>query len=427
MSANIEIWKIFEDDHLATYAFGDMGLFSSKAKGKVVVLKKTGEIFLVEKTDKTLSHQRFEDVFAPKIRHALTEFQKHGVFPNQKNLPELDLPVPPKEDVSGAKDVLQWRDALMTNAIKGKLDKILISFFTAAPDGFNKLIGAGFVVVAAGRKALVMTASHNFYSHGLIQSPKNRYPSTDAPEFKIHPGELFSVNAEKIKAVYRPGKDEGICIIEGVSIIPEIDIALCAVELDKEYSGPIFSHQLGLDSRPPKIGDEVVSIGFSGMDWDWHHVSGDKKKSDADMMQQVELRIGKVTGIFPHGSRHESWPCFETTIPIDANMHGGPVLPFSISNLTMNACAVVAADMSPRSSFNNFCISGYSVMAMIWPSLFLPFGPEENTKKESGVNNLLGLIQKGKVKDAGEANRKISIVQKDLHAVVISRKEDLIK
>jgi hypothetical protein len=270
-----------------------------------------------------------------------------------------------------------------------------------------------------------MTTSHNFYLHGLIQSPKNRYPSTDAPEFKIHPGELFSVNAEKIKALYQPGKDVGVCIIEGVSIIPEIDIALCAVELDKDYKGPIFSHQLGLDSRPPKVGDEVVAIGFSGMDSDWHHVSGNKKKSYADMMQQVELRIGKVTGIFPHGSRHESWPCFETTIPIDAGMHGGPVLPFSISNLTMNACAVVSADMSPRSSFNNFCISGYSVMAMIWPSLFLPFSTEKNTRKESSVNNLLGLIQKGKVKDAGEAQKKISIVQKDLHALVISRKEGL--
>jgi hypothetical protein len=423
MAVNIEIWKIFEDDHLVTYAFGDMGLFASKSKGKVVILKKTGDIHLVEKTDKTLSKKQFDEVFAPRIWQSLSDFQKNGVYPDQKNLMDSDLPVQAMKDIASAKDSPQWRNAVKTNAIQDKLDKILISFFAAAPDGFSKLIGTGFVVVAAGRKALVMTASHIFHLHGLIQTPKDRYPSTPLPDFKIHPGELFPVDVEKVKAIYHPGNSTGICIIAGISIIPEVDIALCAVELGQDYTGPVFTHQLGLDSRPPKIGDEVVAIGFSGMDSDWHHVTGDKKKPYADIMQQVEMRIGKVTGIFPNGSRHESWPCFETTIPIDAGMHGGPVLPFSLSNLTMNACAVVSADMSPRSSFNNFCVSGYSVMAMTWPSLFLPFGAEEKSKEQSAVNNLLGLIQKGKVKDAGEADKKISIVKKDAHTLVVSRKD----
>jgi hypothetical protein len=89
----------------------------------------------------------------------------------------------------------------------------------------------------------------------------------------------------------------------------------------------------------------------------------------------------------------------------------------------MNACAVVSADMSPRSSFANFNISGHSSMAMIWPSLLLPFGAEEKPNAQSAAKNLLGLIQKGKVKDAGMANKKISIVKKGPHAMVISRKD----
>jgi hypothetical protein len=89
----------------------------------------------------------------------------------------------------------------------------------------------------------------------------------------------------------------------------------------------------------------------------------------------------------------------------------------------MNVCAVVSADMSPRSSFNDFCVPGHSSMAMIWPALLLPFGAEEKPNAQFGVNNLLGLIQKGKVKDAGEANKKISIVKKSPLAVVISKKD----
>ncbi len=422
MSAHIEIWKIFEDDQLATYAFGDMGLFASKAKGKVVILKKTGDIFLVEKTDKTLSTRRFEDAFAPKIRHSLTGFHKQGVFPDRKNLVDSDIRAPLGTGISGAKNLPQWRDVVMTHAIKEKLDKILISFFATSSDGFTKLIGAGFVVVAAGRKALVMTASHNFYLHGLIQSPNNRYPAAALPEFKIHPGALFPVDAEKVKAVYQPGNDAGVCIINGISIIPEIDIALCAIELEKEYTGAMFSHQIGFDSRPPGIGDEVLAIGFSGATTDWPRKKHDKKDQYMKMTRQKALRMGRVTGIPRNGDRHAAGLFFETTIPADAGMLGGPVLPFSPTDLTMNVCAVISKDLSPRSSFKNFSVAGRSIMAMIWPSLLLPFSAEPAAGASAAADNLLELIQKGRVKDAGEADKKILIVKKDLNGWVITRR-----
>jgi len=76
MNIQIEIWKIFENDTLATYAFGDMELFSTRAKGKVVIFKKTGGIYLVEKIDKTTTEKEFNTFYLPRVKRSLQYHRK---------------------------------------------------------------------------------------------------------------------------------------------------------------------------------------------------------------------------------------------------------------------------------------------------------------------------------------------------------------
>ncbi|MCU0597789.1 MAG: serine protease [Desulfobacterales bacterium] len=420
MSANIEIWKVFEDDHIATYAFGDMGVFVSKAKGKVVILKKTGVIYLVEKIDKTLSQKHFDEAFRPKIIQALTEFRLRGVYSAQKNLPDSGLDAPSADESAILKDTSQWRSAASAGTVKSKLDKILISFFAFSPDGLVKLSGSGFIVVAASRKAIVMTTCHQFYLHKLVPHPKPTYPSTAIHELNVHTGELFDVDNEKIKAVYHADNLALPCVIQGVSMVPELNIALCAVELPPDYTGPGFSFQIGLDSKIPKIGDEVAAIGFSGTANEWQALNANADGLYAQMVQNLEMRIGRVTGVFANGSSRAAWPCFETTIPMQNGMQGGPVFPFSLSNMSMNVCAVISSDMSPAQAFNDHSIPGRSIMAMIWPALILPFSAEDKTDARVLENNLLGLIRKGRVKDEGNADKRMTAARKGPDAISIS-------
>ncbi len=59
-------------------------------------------------------------------------------------------------------------------------------------------------------------------------------------------------------------------------------------------------------------------------------------------------------------------------------------------------------------------------MAMIWPALILPFSAEDKTDARVLENNLLGLIRKGRVKDEGNADKRMTAARKGPDAISIS-------
>ena len=156
----------------------------------------------------------------------------------------------------------------------------------------------------------------------LFCGSRRIYPAA-SPKILIHTGKISRVDTKKIKAVYKSDNFIDTCKINGVSIVPELDIALCDIEFQKEYQGPDFTYQIGLDSRPPKKGDEVLAVGYSGMKSDQKQEKIDGKKRNIAISRRFEVRRGKVTGVFNMGVGEVNWPCFETTIPIDAGMNGG--------------------------------------------------------------------------------------------------------
>ena len=428
MSIQIEIWKIFEDATLATYAFGDMELFSTKAKGKVVIFKKTGDIYLIEKTNKSTPEEEFQKLYLPRVKRSLQYHRKNKFYPYKTDTSAIPAKKKPSITTSKIPSInpdnpQKWCNAKITDTIKNKLNKVLVSFFGATPEGFSKLIGTGFIIFANGRKALVMAAAHNFEFDGMVQNPKYLNDPAESPQIQVHTGEILPVDTQKIRAVYKSDSFVDACKIKGVSIVPELDVALCAIEFQKEYKGPDFTYQLGLDSRPPKKGDEVIAVGFSGINSGEKNVNHDTKDRNTAITRKFEVRRGKVTGVFNMGMGEVSWPCFETTIPIDAGMNGGPVMPFSITNPGLNGCAIISKDISRKEAFNNFLIPGHSIMAMIWPALLLPFGEDMFKKLDPSETNLMNLIKKRVIKDLGRAHINTIIEKKDHQMCAISRKE----
>ncbi len=423
MSIQIEIWKIYENDTLATYAFGDMELFSSRAKGKVVIFKKTGGIYLVEKTDKTTTEKEFNTFYLPRVKRSLQYHRKNKFYPSKTDtsaiLETKRQPIPTIKPENPRK----WGNAKITDVIKNKLNKVVISFFGATSEGFTKLLGTGFIVFANDRKALVMTAAHNFKFDGMVQNPKYLNDPAESPQIQVHAGEIFPVDPQKIRAVYKSDNFIDACKIKGVSIVAELDVALCAIEFQKNYKGPDFTYQLGIDSRPPKKGDEVITVGFSGVNPDEKEKSQDNKEKNISVTRKLEVRRGTVTGVFNMGAGEINWPCFETSIPIDAGMNGGPVMPFSLTNPGLNGCGIISKDISRKKAFKNFLTPGHSIMAMIWPALLLPFGADMFNKLDPSETNLMNLIKKRVIKDLGRAHINTIIEKKDHDMVAISRKD----
>lgn len=421
MNSHIEIWKIFEDDHLVTYAFGDMGLYKTRAKGKVVFFKKTSDIYLVETIDKSITRERYDTSYLPRLKQSLNIFRSKGTYPEKMDIPESPVKDTGTAKALGASMASNWQQAVIPDEIKSRLNKVLVSFFTVKVDDFMELIGTGFIVAVAGRNAVVMTAASVFQTVGVARRLKRLKRPAGSVEFQVQAGRIFPMDEGKIMAAYTPDKDAVVCSIKGVSLSPELGIALCMIEFQERYKGADFSHKLSLDSRPPKKGDQVAAIGFTSMKPDNADGSGEGNAVSHRVAKAMEMRVGRITGVFHNGSGKIGFPFFETDIPTDPGMRGGPVFPFNLPGSNMNACAVVLKDLSSPESLKNYSAPGRSFMGMIWPSFLLPVRTMLKAHDAPVESSLIELNKKGIVKDTGEAHKNIRIIKKDHQILSVAR------
>lgn len=314
----------------------------------------------------------------------------------------------------------KWCQATLQNDFKRQLAKLLVSFFATDKDGYTELIGTGFILSAQGKNALVMTAAHNFDFARKIQKPKRiSHPST-LPEFQVHKGEIFSVDKDKLGAVYISDEHIDTCQIKGVTVVPELDIALCAIQLQEHCIEIQFKDNFALDTRSPEIGDDIVVIGYSGLKMLKQKVYSNKSRF-FQIQQKIEMLRGKVTEVSNSGLRNSNWPCFETTIPIVGGMSGSPVVYLGDADSSITVCGVVSKDISPKEAFNSFYVSGHSIMAQIWPSIFLPFGCELEGENKPFESNIYDLIKKRIIKDAGNAPENSKMVKNNDNTITVTR------
>lgn len=89
MSLHTEIWKIYEDDQLATYAFGPLRFFRTKYIGKAVIYKETGDVHIVEHSNKSVSKDKLIDFYLERVKSVLNYHRDNGIYPNKTDAPTM--------------------------------------------------------------------------------------------------------------------------------------------------------------------------------------------------------------------------------------------------------------------------------------------------------------------------------------------------
>jgi len=89
MSLKIDMWKIYEDEVLATYVFGSWGLFRNKYIGKAVIFKDSGDVNLVECMDKSIDKEKFIDFYLSRVKMVLNHHRGNGIYPDKTDSPSM--------------------------------------------------------------------------------------------------------------------------------------------------------------------------------------------------------------------------------------------------------------------------------------------------------------------------------------------------
>ena len=298
----------------------------------------------------------------------------------------------------------QWAQAALDRSHRARtgFDKVLLSLIVWGPDRRAKLLGTGFIVAPFGRQALAVSAAHNFDHAARVQTPWSVSHPTTLPEFTL--SNAVPLDCRSLRAVYSADDTVEAAMIRQVSAVPEVDIAIFAIELRDEAVGAPFTHRIDIDSRVPTPGQEIVTLGYRGMEV----LRDEPKEEDTRVLSfriQPVLRRGVVTRVHPQGDRMR-WPSFETTVPVEAGMSGGPVLwydPDCKAGAPVSACGMISRDFSCDEATMSCQIAGCSTIAMLWPALGLPLWVRTAPDQVPERLLLHELIRRGIVQDPGHA------------------------
>jgi serine protease Do len=140
-----------------------------------------------------------------------------------------------------------------------------------------------------------------------------------------------------------------------------IDLAILKLNTANLKNAPLVS-PLPLSSCEPKIGDEVIGIGFP--------ILGSSFEGQSAMMRFTERMFGAsgvVTGLHPQGvSKSRPWPTFEIEGDWRSGMSGGPVV-----NLAGQIVGVISSSLAPTDECPGV---GFAVNLARIP--VTPFAPE---------------------------------------------------
>lgn len=283
------------------------------------------------------------------------------------------------------------------------LDSALISLIAFGPDG-AELIGTGFIVGAFGRQALALTAAHNFHHVASIQRPWTTHHPTTPKEFILNEPRPLSIDRRNVRA-FCGGKDNmDMCIIGEVSAVKEMDIAVFTLFLQRHIETDWLKHRCSVDFNIPKRGQCVWMLSYADMNLSDESLD---EQTHIRMQRRLTLRKGVITDIHTQGVRNYTWPCFETTIPIDSGMSGSPVLSFGEIGDPIVACGVACGGLEHCKDYK---VSGGSICSQLWPVSGLSVNatlPEQTKLQKTTV---LEFVRRQLIDDRERSAEKISLI-----------------
>jgi hypothetical protein len=269
-------------------------------------------------------------------------------------------------------------------------------------DGSCRCHGTGFVIIARGQFAYVVTAAHVLEDIRRIETPNPYYHPT-TPDFfrpirfqfllqRVTPLVLFPTDAGEVVPA----------IIHEAVEMPKADIALCWIEFAPSVPSTVqFEHRFCLDTRPVEMGDEVRVFGYNQVTLE--------DVDSADSLKRFTgawgVRVGTVGSVYPRrGPTGQEHPCFQIDAPLESGMSGGPALTVDRDNIPC-VRGIVRSDESRAENPTSSEPLLTALISMLWPLMLMPLrGPDVG-----GVVGEQKLLQldRGLIEDQGAARQHI--------------------
>lgn len=284
---------------------------------------------------------------------------------------------------------------------------VVLPILITQKNGDVACIGTGFVIVANGRQAMMITAAHVFEEIRKVEQPfSTQHPTTGYifPEVRF----LHLLKHVIPRAIYFDGTAAHSAVIELAIEMPKPDLCVCSIRFGPEIPSEVqFIHRLPINTRPVVFGEAIRPMGYAEMT-----TSG--RSSDSDEIEyafaaQLRKPTGRVTDVFINGGpRGQKHPCFQIDVPLDPGMSGGPVL--SEANGVHYARGVISSDETSLVDGKLKATGAAAFASMLWPIMMMPIKPpDKNGNVSSGI--LLDLQRDGIIWDTGDACQHVHCIR----------------
>ena len=240
------------------------------------------------------------------------------------------------------------------DAMKVELWQTVLPIVVEDGDGSMEVVGTGFVILANGRQAHLVTAGHvgSYIQRKDRPNPRSHWSTPSefrAPDYRV---ELRHVRPF---ALYRhPTRGACRVPIEAWLDLKNADLALCSIRFGEGIPPEVvFEKRLPLDSRPVTKGEPICALGYA-----------------EGKVQPVDARVDawtfggawrQVPGVVADPAPEFSMPGmtaarFQCDVTFDHGMSGGPVCSGGLGGEIVVRGVVSSADLA----------------SMIWQILLMP-------------------------------------------------------
>jgi hypothetical protein len=282
-----------------------------------------------------------------------------------------------------------------------QLQKHILPILVTTPDRVVQCIGSGFITVASGRKAHLVTAAHVVEEMRKVDNPHPKHHASAISEFLpiVH---RFELRNARPRAVYFEGKKGHSATIEAAVEMPKVDIALCNISFDDDVGAEVlFTSRLALDTTPVRVGEEVIPIGYSRMATSPLHAT--EKTGEFNFEAGWESPSARVTAVYlDQGPTGQKGPCFQVNVPFKAGMSGGPIVSWDERAPYVRGFVMQGEERVEPARDNE--AAPFALAGMIWPLMLMPVDlprPDGSLHRE---RSLLDLEREGTIIDKGRAH-----------------------
>lgn len=295
------------------------------------------------------------------------------------------------------------QDAL--EKLRAELRRNIGTIVCIANGGEFHVLGTAFVVCRSNRIAMMLTAAHVLEEIIRIDEAHNtRRPNLDhlGPAKEQH----YNFNRTHGFIICLDDLDrEFMAPIVKAWVLGGVDIACVVVELPEHVADHKFLRErLSLDTRPVKVGERVMAIGYSEMSASNHASENEQGKFQVSVLYLFCAREGHVTSVDQNTPlSRKIGPAFQTDIPIDSGMSGGVVARLDQDRFP-RICGILVSDDSDPTDMRRGTGKA-SQSAMIWAAAGIPIEIDIGNGLEK--IRLLDLIRNGIIEDEGRAHERI--------------------